>query len=105
MLRSLLGSLFLALRTKLALMRSYARSQDLHARTMTMDDAYQIKIMLQSCAPNGDSNSLTYNSSDFTVPCAALCATHIQKTCRINVYYVNGRVMHGQPCDSWGTNT
>ena len=30
------------------------------ARTMTMEDAYQVKITLQSRAPNVDSNSLTY---------------------------------------------
>ena len=29
------------------------------ARTMTMEDAYQVKITLQSHAPNVDSNSLT----------------------------------------------
>ena len=56
----LLGSLFLALRTTLALMRSCVRSQELCARTMTMEDAYQVKISLQSRAPNVDSNSLTY---------------------------------------------
>ena len=55
MLQSLLGSLFLALRTTLALMRS----QELCARTMTMEDAYQVKITLQSRVPNVDSNSLT----------------------------------------------
>ena len=58
-LQSLLGSLFLALRTTLALMRSCVRSQELCARTMTMKDAYQVKITLQSRAPNVDSNSLT----------------------------------------------
>ena len=46
-LQSLLGSLFLALRTTLALMRSCVRSQELCARTMTMEDAYQVKIPLQ----------------------------------------------------------
>ena len=51
MLQSLLGSLFLALRTTLALMRSCVRSQVLCARTMTMEDAYQVKITLQSRAP------------------------------------------------------
>ena len=30
------------------------------ARTMTMEDAYQVKITLQSRAPNVDSNLLTY---------------------------------------------
>ena len=59
MLQSLLGSLFLALRTTLALMRSCVRSQELCARTMTMEDAYEVKITLQSRAPNVDSNSLT----------------------------------------------
>ena len=59
MLQSLLGSLFLALRTALALMRSCARSQELCERTMTMEGAYQVKITLQSRAPNVDSNSLT----------------------------------------------
>ena len=63
MLQSLLGSLFLALRTTLALMRSCVRSQaqELCARTMTMsmEGAYQVKITLQSRAPNVDSNSLT----------------------------------------------
>ena len=44
--------------TTLALMRSCVRSQELCARTMTMD-AYQVKITLQSRAPNVDSNSLT----------------------------------------------
>ena len=58
-LQSLLGSLFLALRTTLALMRSCVRSQELCARTMTMEDAYQVKITLQSRAPNVDANSLT----------------------------------------------
>ena len=58
-LQSLLGSLILALRTTLALMRSSVRSQELCARTMTMEDAYQVKITLQSRAPNVDSNSLT----------------------------------------------
>ena len=43
------------------------------ARTMTMEDAYQVKIALQSRAPNGDSN--------FTVPCTAHCATHIGYMC------------------------
>ena len=33
--------------------------QELCARTMTMEDAYQVKITLQSRAPNVDSNSLT----------------------------------------------
>ena len=42
------------------LMRSHVRSQELCARTMTMEDAYQVKITLQSRAPNVDSNSLTY---------------------------------------------
>ena len=32
--------LFLALRTTLALMRSYVRSQELCVRTMTMEDTY-----------------------------------------------------------------
>ena len=59
MLQSLLGGLLLALRTMLALMRSFGRSQELCARTMTMEDAYQVKITLQSRAHNGDSNSLT----------------------------------------------
>ena len=58
-LQSLLGRLFLALRTTLALMRSCVRSQELCARTMKMEDAYQVKITLQSRAPNVDSNSLT----------------------------------------------
>ena len=58
-LQSLLGSLFLALRTTLALMRSCVRSQELCARTMTTEDAYQVKITLQSRAPNVDANSLT----------------------------------------------
>ena len=40
-------------------MHSYVRSQELCARTMTMEDAYQVKITLQLRAPNGDSNSLT----------------------------------------------
>ena len=57
MLQSLLGSLFLALRTTLALMRSCVRSQELCARTM--EDAYQVKNTLQSRAPNVDANSLT----------------------------------------------
>ena len=33
--------------------------EQLCARTMTMEDAYQVKITLQSRAPNVDSNSLT----------------------------------------------
>ena len=41
------------------LMRSHVRSQELYERTMTMEDTYQVKITLQLCAPNGDSNSLT----------------------------------------------
>ena len=41
------------------LMRSHVRSQELCAHTMTMEDAYQVKITLQLRAPNGDSNSLT----------------------------------------------
>ena len=51
--QSLLGSLYLALCT-------YVRSQELCTQTMTMEDAYQVKITLQSRAPNGDCNSLTY---------------------------------------------
>ena len=43
-----------------ASMRRCVRSQELCARTMTMEDAYQVKITLQSRAPNVDSNSLTY---------------------------------------------
>ena len=58
LLQSLLGRLYLALCTTLALMGSCVRSQELCARTMTMEDAYQVKITLQSCAPNGDSTSL-----------------------------------------------
>ena len=41
------------------LMRSHVRSQELCARTMTMEDAYQVKNTIQLRAPNGDSNSLT----------------------------------------------
>ena len=59
MLQSLLGSLFLDLRTTLALMHSYVRSQELCTWSMTMEDAYQVKITLQSHAPKRDSNSLT----------------------------------------------
>ena len=95
-LQSLLGSLFLALRTTLALMRRCVRSQELCARTMTMEDAYQVKITLQSRAPNVDSNSLTY----FWFYCtahAALCATHIGFMC---IMTQNGRVTHG-PWNSW----
>ena len=44
MLLNLLDGLFLALHTTLALMRSYVRSQQLCARTMTMEDAYQVKL-------------------------------------------------------------
>ena len=98
MLQSLLGSLFLALRTTLALMRSCVRSQELCARTMTMEDACQVKITLQSRAPNVDSNSLT----QFWFYCtahAALCVTHIGFMC---IMTENGRVMHG-PWNSWGT--
>ena len=40
-------------------MHSCVRSQELCARIMIMEDAYQVKITLQSRAPNGDSNSLT----------------------------------------------
>ena len=97
-LQSLLGSLFLALRTTLALMRRCVRSQELCARTMTMEDAYQVKITLQSRAPNVDSNSLTY----FWFYCtayAALCATHIGFMC---IMTQNGRLTHG-PWNSWGT--
>ena len=93
---SLLGSLFLALRTTLALMRSCVRSQELCARPMTMEDAYQVKITLQSRAPNVDSNSLTY----FWFYCtahAALCATHIGFMC---IMTQNGRLTHG-PWNSW----
>ena len=95
-LQSLLGSLFLALRTTLALMRRCVRSQELCARTMTMEDAYQVKITLQSRAPNVDSNSLIY----FWFYCtahAALCATHIGFMC---IMTQNGRVTHG-PWNSW----
>ena len=53
--QSLLGSLFLALCT-LFLMHSHVRSQELCARTMKMEDAYQTKITLQSRAHNGHSN-------------------------------------------------
>ena len=49
-LQSLLGSLFLALCFTLALMRSYVRCEELCARTMTMEGAYQVKITLQSRA-------------------------------------------------------
>ena len=90
-LQSLLGSLFLALRTTLALMRRCVRSQELCARTMTMEDAYQVKITLQSRAPNVDSNSLTY----FWFYCtahAALCGdTH-----RIHVYYDSERTRNAR---------
>ena len=40
-------------------MRSHVRGQELCARTMTMEDAYQVKITLQLRALNGGSNSLT----------------------------------------------
>ena len=80
-LQSLLSSLCLALRTTLALMRSYVRSQELCARTMTMEDAYQVKITLQSRAPNVDSNSLTY----FWFYCTARGT--LRDTHRIHVYY------------------
>ena len=66
------------------------------ARTMTMEDAYQVKITLQSRAPNVDSNSLTY----FWFYCtahAALCATHIGFMC---IMTQNGRLTHG-PWNSW----
>ena len=76
-LQSLLGSLFLALRTTLALIAPLcAQPRAVRADTMTMeDDAYQVKITLQSRAPNVDSNSLTY----FWFYCtahAALLARH-----------------------------
>ena len=41
------------------LMRSHVHIQELCACTMTMEDAYQVKIMLQLRAPNGGSNLLT----------------------------------------------
>ena len=44
--QSLLGSLFLVLHTTLVL-NLLIRSQELCARTMTMEDAYQVKITLQ----------------------------------------------------------
>ena len=53
--------------TTLALMRSCVRTNELCARTMTMEDAYQVKITLQSRAPNVDSNSF---SSDYTAHAA-----------------------------------
>ena len=84
-LQSLLGSLFLALRTTLALMRSCVRSQEMCVRTMTMEGAYQVKITLQSRMPNVDSNSCMTLVLIFTVTAhAALCATHIGST--INTY-------------------
>ena len=42
----------------LASPRFFYRSVE--ARSMTMEDAYQVKITLQSRAPNVDSNSLTW---------------------------------------------
>ena len=68
MVQSLLGSLCLVLHTMLDFMHSHVPSQELCVRRMTMEDAYQIKIMLQSRVPNSDSN--------FTVTRVALCATH-----------------------------
>ena len=82
--------------TTLALMRRCVRSQELCARTMTMEDAYQVKITLQSRAPNVDSNSLTYFWFNCTAH-AALCATHIGFMC---IMTQNGRVTHG-PWNSW----
>ena len=63
------------------------RSQELCARTMTMEDAYQVKITLQSCASNGSSN--------FTVPRAALRATHVGY---MIVYYVKIAVRYDARC-------
>ena len=57
---------------------------------MTMQDAYQVMITLQLRAPNGHSNF-------YSATRGILRNTH-----RINVYNVNGRVMHG-PWNSWGT--
>ena len=57
------------------------RSQELCARTMTMEDAYQVKNTLQSRASNVDSNSLQ-----------TLCATHIGFIC---IMTQNGRLTHG----------
>ena len=50
-------SILSGLRATLALMRSCVRTKKLCARTMTMEDAYQVKITLQSRSPNVDSNS------------------------------------------------
>ena len=75
MLQSLLGSLFLALRTTLALMCSCVHSQELCAQTMTMEGAYQVKITLQSCACPM-LILIHWPSSDFTVPHTWYFARH-----------------------------
>ena len=58
---------------------------------MTMQYAYQVKIMLQLCAPNGHSNF--YSTARYT----------LRDTHRIHVHHANGRVKHGEPRNSWGT--
>ena len=50
--QTLQGGVFFALCNMLVLIRS----RELYARTMTMEDPYQVKIMLQSCASNGNSD-------------------------------------------------
>ena len=58
-LKSLVGSLFFSFAYYASFDARCVRSQELCARTMTMEDAYQVKsITLQSRAHNGDSNSL-----------------------------------------------
>ena len=72
-------------------MRRCVRSQELCAGTMTMEDAYQVKITLQSRAPNVDSNSLTY----FWFYCTAHAAT-LRDTHRIHVYYDSERTRNAR---------
>ena len=93
MTQSLLDSLFLAFRTKLVLMCSHVGSQELCARTMTMEDAHRVEIMLQSRAPNGDSKF--YSTASGT----------LRDSHGIHAYYVNGHVTHWKPGVSWGTHT
>ena len=90
------GQSKLALRTTLALMRSCVRSQELCARTMTMEDAYQVKITLKSRAPNVDSNSLTLFWF-YCIPHTRHFARHTWFVC---IMTQNGRVTHG-PWNSW----
>ena len=72
-------------------MRSCVRSQELCARTMTMEDAYQVKITLQSRAPNVDSIFI-----DLVLILLYRTRGTLRDTHRIHLYYDSERTRNAR---------